>query len=417
MLVSLSQGVMAQWDLVYSDTTDWGYRDIHFVSQDTGFITGSGSSIGEGFLLRTFDGGSSWDTLTFGVDALRGIDFPTPDTGYITGFDAFQLLVLKTVDKGVTWSIISDSIEVGSPLYLPVEFLDSEHGFMTSGGWTWITNDGGLNWDTLSTSFGSNYAEIDNGVCYIGWGFGYQHSSDQFQTSTHDSLFHDTGGDVSVKNDLVLCDGSGSQGGSFGYPNFNFGILATRRISTGEGVVNHFPDIYAIAGVERTNNACYAATWSYTGTLQIIKSIDDGQTWYNQASSESGGFSVNVMETIHCVNDSTCYACGEGNIYKTTNGGGGLLTQTGLIHVGVEEPEPIDLKIFPNPSTGHYTVRLAKDFVKFDLKVLDFNGKEVYAEADLYGNCRLDLSGFSDGMYFIQLTFGGNVVSRKIIKQ
>ena len=76
------------------------------------------------------------------------------------------------------------------------------------------------------------------------------------------------------------------------------------------------------------------------------------------------------------------------------------------------------ITVFPNPFKN--TVQLKGDFSgfeKFDLKVLDLMGKVVEFKPDFSPHEELDLSGFANGVYFLQLEDENEFHKIKVVKQ
>ncbi len=106
---------------------------------------------------------------------------------------------------------------------------------------------------------------------------------------------------------------------------------------------------------------------------------------------------------------------------------------TGILKSITEHPDILDwptsvldidlehqLNIFPNPSTGKFTLGLSKASDLKQVIVLNAVGQTVYAlqpHNSTITNYDLDLSGMSRGVYMVQCTFGTGIVTRKIVLQ
>lgn len=86
--------------------------------------------------------------------------------------------------------------------------------------------------------------------------------------------------------------------------------------------------------------------------------------------------------------------------------------------VGIEEKEAFTLELFPNPTSGIFTINLsAKEFSNADLKVMDAMGKEVFNQTvNVNGtySTRVDLSSQPQGVYFVVVSGEKQNLSRKI---
>ncbi|MCX6246965.1 MAG: T9SS type A sorting domain-containing protein [Bacteroidetes bacterium] len=90
--------------------------------------------------------------------------------------------------------------------------------------------------------------------------------------------------------------------------------------------------------------------------------------------------------------------------------------------VGLEEmPGSSGLSLFPNPVTkNRLTVQLTKkDFTAETIDILDLHGNLLVSKnmTALYFPVSVDLSGIQAGEYILRISSGGNLYSRKFIKQ
>jgi photosystem II stability/assembly factor-like uncharacterized protein len=117
------------------------------------FDASNGWAIGEAYLLRTVDGGTTWYNMTMpGVSSFTGSFFQSPTKVWVlTNFSEVNLGSLyRTTDGGATWTHYDVPFNNGS-----IQFLDDTHGFVLSslGHATskeavavYQTSDGGATW-------------------------------------------------------------------------------------------------------------------------------------------------------------------------------------------------------------------------------------------------------------------------------
>jgi hypothetical protein len=110
-----------------------------------------------GMILKTTDGGTTWNKLTFETtQELFSVYFTDDNTGYAVGYVG---TAIRTTDGGTTWT----TLPIGSPESLhSVYFLTASKGFIVSdqgyiyrtinGGNTWTTDSSGT-WNTLYSVF------------------------------------------------------------------------------------------------------------------------------------------------------------------------------------------------------------------------------------------------------------------------
>ncbi|MDF2437668.1 MAG: hypothetical protein K0Q95_2044 [Bacteroidota bacterium] len=76
-----------------------------------------------------------------------------------------------------------------------------------------------------------------------------------------------------------------------------------------------------------------------------------------------------------------------------------------------------DLSVYPNPSTGVFNLKAGKTFTNSNVNVTDLQGKIIISEKMNGTNSSVDLSAFTSGMYFIQVTNEDKMINTKIIKE
>ena len=86
------------------------------------------------------------------------------------------------------------------------------------------------------------------------------------------------------------------------------------------------------------------------------------------------------------------------------------------IPIGIVEYNEINVKVYPNPTTGIITVKgdLGKNF---NVKVIDITGRLILEKNTNEAYQQIDLNRFPDGIYFIRVSDGKAAGTRKVIKQ
>ena len=83
----------------YFDKNEGGGTDVFFFDQNTGVVSGTVFD-GRGAIARTTDGGMNWSTLFFD-QAIQGIDFPQPTSGFAAGAGG---RISHSTDAGINWT-------------------------------------------------------------------------------------------------------------------------------------------------------------------------------------------------------------------------------------------------------------------------------------------------------------------------
>ena len=136
--------------------------DVYFKNQLEGYAVGGseGLSTGNAVVLRTLDGGETWEkvfesSLSSGARAEWGwkISFPTEQVGYVSveynSSDAPTAKLLKTEDGGATWSEVWINGSNSSAGLQGLGFISETVGWASGRGVTSVTTDGGETWTQL----------------------------------------------------------------------------------------------------------------------------------------------------------------------------------------------------------------------------------------------------------------------------
>lgn len=181
-------------------------RGVSAASDTIAFATGSGGTV-----LRTKDGGATWQKLALPADAaqmdFRDVDAIDVRTAYVLSIgDGNKSRIYKTIDGGDTWNIQFSNADPKG-FYDAMSFWDADHGIVFGDSigdklQMLMTADGGLHWDkvperTLPPALenegafagsGTNIAIVGKSHAWIGTGAGPKcrmiHTSDRGKTWT-----------------------------------------------------------------------------------------------------------------------------------------------------------------------------------------------------------------------------------------
>ena len=143
-----------------------------------------------------------------------------------------------------------------------------------------------------------------------------------------------------------------------------------------EPVIDTFPDL--------KNDGLLFVRYKYEGEaeLQHIKVIGGNHSWYHSEAQ----YDIGYMTEIHK------FFVGEG---------GG--------NVGIAEPEQNTLKLWPNLTSGKFTIELG---TATSIEVMDVQGRCVGKYALQSGTNKIDLDNLPEGLYFIK---GENGAAQKLL--
>ncbi|MCK6614130.1 MAG: YCF48-related protein [Ignavibacteriaceae bacterium] len=130
---------------------------ISFPTAQTGYAVGGSIASGNTFgnLLKTTDGGMTWNKLSFSTTTrIYSVCFLNEQTGYIGSEGPTGLY--KTTDGGLNWTALNTGTGVATSIIYDIDFLDANTGFAAyASGQIAKTTDGGSTWSALPAGFGS----------------------------------------------------------------------------------------------------------------------------------------------------------------------------------------------------------------------------------------------------------------------
>lgn len=128
------------WTMVYPGQTNVELYSVSFIDDLNGFVSGA-----RGMILKTTDGGLTWNELTniyINIIRLDDVHFINSNTGIVVGDDGGK--IYRTSDSGTTWSLIESGI---TPVLRAVDFFDDNIGVAVGRyGIIRRTTDAGISW-------------------------------------------------------------------------------------------------------------------------------------------------------------------------------------------------------------------------------------------------------------------------------
>ncbi len=130
------------WVLLKQSTGYEDYLDVFALNENEIVVVGGNDTTLEPIILRSSDGGLTWDSITNipeGARYLKAVDF-VGNKGCAVGRSG---TILYTEDGGLTW--ITQNSPADSTLF-DVDFSDELHGIACGYNYIIYTNNGGQNW-------------------------------------------------------------------------------------------------------------------------------------------------------------------------------------------------------------------------------------------------------------------------------
>lgn len=363
------------WQKISFNTfNDNVYECARFTDENNGYIINHEFPYHEYILMRTRDGGQTWDhmELPAGVSDVASVTVlgpgniwiasakPFPNGNYWTGKEA---RVYHTTDDGITWT--THPIGMCNSSY-PVEnihFFNETEGRVIGFAHLWTTSDGGQTW-VDHENYDIDYSNGESGISWLNYNnvFIANYQPSLIRTSDNGSTFEQLTQETDYQYNCVYFSDS-SVGVAAGYMNDYDGVMIRQTGDGGktwtdaeidtsfyDGSVNDidFSDRQnGIAtlntGILRTHNG--GQTWNYDSTGYalynpqveisengeiyimgssgvLIKSFDNGDSWQlisegieNQLLVE---FQYTGNNTLFMLCSSTGYP---GRLYKSEDDG------------------------------------------------------------------------------------------------
>jgi photosystem II stability/assembly factor-like uncharacterized protein len=158
--VILNATIGGTWNTQYSvlteETAVW-LSSVYFSDSTTGYVAGGRAHANqtEGILLKTTDGGITWDVLPAETFPLNSTFFTGSDKGYVAGGFCNEIgcsgEILKTSDGGSTW--VPQIIPPNTEILNSVCFPDVNTGYIAGdNGTVFKTTNGGSAWSYQSSN-------------------------------------------------------------------------------------------------------------------------------------------------------------------------------------------------------------------------------------------------------------------------
>jgi photosystem II stability/assembly factor-like uncharacterized protein len=250
-----------------SSNTDSRINDIYFTDAMNGFAVG-GIQWESGFILRTSDGGESWQKLdTFDIQTLYGIHFYNSQVGQAVGVGG---KVLRTDNGGQNWEVFQEN---GWEMLQSVYLIDAQNHIVVGGD--------GTNNGIILRSFDNTWWKVDKDTFNVSWRSVWMNTPNTGYAVGYGAVFKTIDAGFSWQATDVRGD-------------------YFKKI--------HFPlaDVGYICGFQGS----------------VLKTDDGGQTWQQIHRSSGAFFRGTKLNSLHFYDENTGMVCGlRGVLFFTENGG------------------------------------------------------------------------------------------------
>lgn len=291
---------------------------LDFIDQLTGWAVGGkevDDDTEEGVIMRTVDGGETWDVQKTMPEPMMAVDFINENEGWAVGdYGAIR----HTINGGETWSTQTSPMQ---GLLTAVFFIDENNGWIVNrDNWGEIchTTNGGATWTLQAESSPNPF----NDVFFInkdtGWVVGMD--STMFRT--------DDGGQNWIKCNLHVSNNPYLRSVQFidEMKGWTVGTAGFILMSDDGGVswqeihTDFYDLLQSVYFTDHLNG------WAVGTDGNILRTIDGGYTWFRQYSGTE-----RYLTAVCFADPLNGWVAGEGGmIKKTTNGG--FWNEPGVFH-------------------------------------------------------------------------------------
>lgn len=149
------------WFVIRDNMRIYGFQILDSI---TIYGNGRTTSTGNDMIYRTFNGGTSWDSVSITPLTYHSIFLFNKDTGYVSGSDGSWGYLWKTTNGGLSLSqiFVSDNPAFGRNLFFFKEKINGEkYGYSNTPGFMYKSTNSGYNWTQLGnglyTTIGSYF--------------------------------------------------------------------------------------------------------------------------------------------------------------------------------------------------------------------------------------------------------------------
>ncbi len=358
---------------------EYSFGSIGFFDDQNGLaITGYWNA---GWLLRTHDGGETWN-----IDTI--IDNGPFYKIYSHGGNWFLLnnnsQMMKSIDNGDSWTLL-DLPDVVN-YYYDLQFLNQTLGFMCGDQSTLVkTTDGGVTWEPIDFAQTYTFTKLFFTDENHGWLI-EKNSKTIMRTVDGGNSWSFT----KLKEDIYVFEPK-----DLYFIDNNTGFASTR-----DGVLFKTTD-----GGE---------TWQqsyvfYQSDISQIKFINDVEGWYFCGSSafhtyDGGETWINRQQFGLSIRNSFFFDNGVGWVC----GRHGLIAKQGSwVGIGETTSNNATLLVFPNPATSKISISLPDNTENiYSLTVYNMAGQQVKSNKGInrQGNYIVDVSGLQSGTYIVKVS-------------
>jgi photosystem II stability/assembly factor-like uncharacterized protein len=302
------------WDTLYTIADPISL--IYFVNNTTGYAF-YGISSGYGKIYKCTDSGSTWNLINSSFDYITSCYFINSETGWATGnyfvYPDYSAYIYKTTNGGINWS---SQLYSSSPNYSmnTIWFINANTGFV-GGTNLWKTTNSGINWTNQNIS--SNSIKFINSSV----GFSVNNNNLYKTTNTGENWFINwtlNGNNIGILDSMNLFI-VGDYGNLYKSSNEgDYWKKLSQNVINDAGYTDYTENIlYSIIFLDKnTGYSCWAGGNIFYPRGGILKTTNSGIHW-NQIHYDS----LHYLDKLYFINSTLGWVYVDSILKKTSNGG------------------------------------------------------------------------------------------------
>lgn len=411
-LICIPGFIYAQWDAVHFDERNTFSR-VTAINPMSAVAIGIEPNNYTFFILRTNDGGTTWDSIPVNSASntfiLQSIFFADASNGFSGGQKNGTQALLKTTDNAATWIEVTPEASSTEPVNA-ISFLNSSTGFVSNGAKIYKTTDGGSNWTSQTPGFITSSLYFNNSNIVFAGGNTINPNKAIINRSTDGgqtwvNVLEATDPNVFV-NEIGRIDFPDANTGYAMMPNTN------RLFRSVDGGSNWSSlTVPTLGTIQDFDFSTSDKGHVITSEGEIMLTIDGGVNWTIEYTTDWGMYGPSVfLSSIDFSGNTGFVGASSGLIKKYT-----MPVSTGVNLSSVKN----SINIYPNPVSINGSIAINGETPFEDISIMDSQGRVVANRRinNAIGNVVIDLAllDLKAGVYFVNVLTEGESVVRKVI--